>query len=625
MQFSPGKAPAYSICPAPDLGYVGPRSIVCVVARTGTDARGRRPRIALAIAVLAVVCALMIARLLLGGSEGEAPPEVPGPRTEVARPATTNEQGRTGAASSPEVRSAEASSVPSAPLVGSVVDESGRPIVDAEVVAGPRALATEGGGSHVVAPFDEHATRSARTASDGSFRIEGLALGRVDVAARAPGRASASRTDVVLDARENAPIRLELRPGRVLEGTVVDARGAPIAGAEVTVDVLDWRAGDAAVGDALRRSVHGGSDGRFRIDGLMPGRPLRAVGHAFGFLDGGEVRVEADAAAIVLRLESAPFLEIRAVDAITGAPIDAAKLEITWDSDADDPDGGGRPGPTLLTGEEADRRVGRALPPGSVVAFDLRGRSAMFRVASAGFATAHVEIADLEPGEARPRRVELEPEAWLTGRVVRADGAGQADVLVAVRDLGNADARDATGALVAGNFARADPLSGSGPRLRPETVTATTDEAGRFELRGLGDGEHRVGLRIGEDDGLVEPMEVELARGANELPVITLPARATIECVVFDAAGAPVPGLEVRVIPFVEGSRPSSLLETLAEPIASSTTDARGAARIEWLEPGRVVVRVRPDGATRPEHDGRAELDLAAGSSTAVTIRLPAR
>src|SRR5262245_39667059 len=111
-------------------------------------------------------------------------------------------------------------------VAGRVVDERGGPVAGATV----RATASPAGDLER-APAEV----LARTVSapDGSFRLEGLAPGRLYEVAAGRGLALASAT---VDLPEQGPppaVRLVLRRGRAAAGRVVDEAGQPVAAAVV--------------------------------------------------------------------------------------------------------------------------------------------------------------------------------------------------------------------------------------------------------------------------------------------------------------------------------------------------------------------------------------------------------
>ncbi len=142
-------------------------------------------------------------------------------------------------------------------LAGRVVDDRGRPLRAFTVSAAPYEHAERGrfGDRVVVACEDE----------SGAFALSGLFAGRWFVAVRAAGHADARSTFVDVPGA-SATIALE-RLGSVA-GRVVDASGAPVEGAYVHgVSRMEqaWRPPLAL------ESRTTGADGRFRVDGVVPG------------------------------------------------------------------------------------------------------------------------------------------------------------------------------------------------------------------------------------------------------------------------------------------------------------------------------------------------------------------
>jgi protocatechuate 3,4-dioxygenase beta subunit len=129
----------------------------------------------------------------------------------------------------------------------------GDPIADAEVVL-----------------YTDVGAHRARTDRNGSFSLSDLAPGPARLRIRAQGYAGAAR-DVVVDEASTRPMtfpRTELVEEGIVTGTVVDARGDPIAGARVAKDqvatylVVGTTPAGIAVADAR---------GRFRLGELAEG------------------------------------------------------------------------------------------------------------------------------------------------------------------------------------------------------------------------------------------------------------------------------------------------------------------------------------------------------------------
>jgi hypothetical protein len=94
--------------------------------------------------------------------------------------------------------------------------------------------------------------------------VNGLPLGKLPVGVRARGVAPL-RAELDVFAGDATPPELVLEPGAVVVGTVRDAAGAPIAGAEVATDEPNTFRG---------ARVHSGNDGSFRLEGLATGEQV---------------------------------------------------------------------------------------------------------------------------------------------------------------------------------------------------------------------------------------------------------------------------------------------------------------------------------------------------------------
>jgi RNA polymerase sigma factor (sigma-70 family) len=144
---------------------------------------------------------------------------------------------------------------PSASVEGQVVDEAGRPVPQVKVFAlmGPGDNAA--GSRSSIAGTNEH----------GRFAFQGIDPGPVALRAEPRTPALAVWGPRTLQPGAAEQVTLRLTPGATLTGKVTYPDGAPAAGATVSVMSPDQPRG------RLSKAV-AGSDGRYRLGGLVDGR-----------------------------------------------------------------------------------------------------------------------------------------------------------------------------------------------------------------------------------------------------------------------------------------------------------------------------------------------------------------
>lgn len=199
-----------------------------------------------------------------------------------------------------------------AALSGKVVDEAGKPIGGARVVA----TATS-------EPFPVVDPRrdGVETKRDGTFSLPTIASGTWRLTATHGTHAPTTSAPISVDGKnEKRGVELVLTPGATIEGSVQDASGAPIASADVRVVVRGstfWRA---------QRQAFTGADGTFAIAGL----PRRAVDVVAAHATGSSAIVPIDLAAkpvqeLVLKLDVTGAIEGTVVDS-SGQPLGDAQV-----------------------------------------------------------------------------------------------------------------------------------------------------------------------------------------------------------------------------------------------------------------------------------------------------------
>jgi len=112
-------------------------------------------------------------------------------------------------------------------------------------------------------------TGPATSKADGSFRIENIAPGTIELHAMTLGRPQALLKNLeVQPGKDLTGVEIVVAPGAVVEGRVLTASGKPVAGAEVNVMDPDSTFGATSDGD-----------GHYRLEGVSPGAHLIEAAH----------------------------------------------------------------------------------------------------------------------------------------------------------------------------------------------------------------------------------------------------------------------------------------------------------------------------------------------------------
>lgn len=536
-----------------------------------------------------------------------------------------------------------------AALTGRVVDDKGKPIASARVVA---TNASE------PLPVVDPRRDGVLTDASGKFALPALSAGTWRIAASDGTHAPTTSEPLTVDGTHaRTDVELVLASGGVVHGTVKDKAGAPVAGANVSVVAqgsVFWRA---------RRQAFTDANGQFSIRGLAR-RPVDVVAwHE----SGASTIAQADLAAnanneVALVLDVTGTIVGSVVDK-TGKPIAEAQViaEPEWSGNTSERAEWGIRGIQEAVADQAGAFTFAGLPAGTyrvraarpgaseaalalspgvvakpgaaaikvVVAADgravgkieLQGKAPAAFALTLGatnpvpFATKDGSFALPAAGGTFPLTVSGPGFVELTKTVTIEEGKDTDLGTITVTAGRSVSGRvlDANGTPVAkAKVAAGDLLTGGGAELyiKNESINAQdteTDEHGRFVMQGFGQG--AVTIVAGKP---------ELGRSAS----LRLPPGN--DSVTIDLALAPTTKLEGKV---TKAGAPMADTVIIATPVGATaqnffvTTGPDGAFTLDTLAPGAYVVfPMVGGGGSRPKDMYIRKVELALGKTTHVDI-----
>ncbi|HIG06488.1 MAG TPA: carboxypeptidase regulatory-like domain-containing protein [Planctomycetes bacterium] len=374
-------------------------------------------------------------------------------------------------------------------VVSGIVTGEGMPVPDATI-----SFQTGGRG------WNQN-NRSTRTDETGHFQISGLVEGKFSIRASAQGFGDALLSDQLIRADEQLRIDLKLLRETTLSGIVIDQRGAPVNGAQLSVS-------DST---GARRGGLTGLDGYFSIDQLAPGL-------------------------VDVRCDSSGYLrtQLREIDPVHGPIEIVLKQEFS------------------LRGVVVDLETGEAIRGARVTVRSAQGRNSRGRWDRSN-REGEFEVDGLS---ANPYQVSAAADGFVTATFpVQIPAANSDDSILIQLDPGGrviVDVVDQAGSVVEGANLHATLLeenpagdssaaSNSRRGSNRSAVNATTDETGRGILAGLDDGFYRVSI----DHSMYIPTQsvavVKKSDGSARLRVV-LERGASIRGQVRDSSGTLLQG-----------------------------------------------------------------------------------
>ena len=443
---------------------------------------------------------------------------------------------------------------PSATLRGEVIDTRGQPVAGASLRIEPSG----GSGGFSVGPGGWNAI----SAFDGSFFMAGAASRhayRLHVEADGyTGRTLEIPAVPVGTARKHA--RVVLTRGQRVSGIITDTQGVPISGVEVALHpVATTRDGGYSWRSSSRTSSTDARGG-FVFPGTPTGRHELTANHpdhvsltALAFdVPSGE---GAKNLGTLTLAAGAPIEGV--VRGVSGEPVEGARVSAFQKN------------PRRLL--DADVRTAVTDADGAFRIGGLRAEPADLVVEAQGYAP--FDMTAVRPRTGSLVEIRLSEGARLTGRVVRADSRGAANVFV-VLNLEHSQIVRRTAW---------SPMS-PGHDYRSLGHHARTDDDGRFRFDSLGRGPWSVqvaGEHLSNDAGAIR-----LRPGEQREIEVHLHPRSRLVGMVIDPSGSPVTGAEVVVQSLDSAGEPAS---TDSSPV----TDAGGGYEADSVPPGpaRVVAR----------------------------------
>ncbi|MCA8942759.1 MAG: carboxypeptidase regulatory-like domain-containing protein [Planctomycetes bacterium] len=160
---------------------------------------------------------------------------------------------------------------PGAVLYGRVTDSKTGRSIEAATVSAKNPM-----NSGVAPPPSREDGSTATTDESGYYRIENLAPGTLLTSATAEGYATFNDHEARVNLEGHTEYNIELTAGLSISGIVVDEKGTPIPGAELSVVCLSTKT-------PLRVDLRAGRDGKFTAEGLVDA-PFQINATAPGFM-----------------------------------------------------------------------------------------------------------------------------------------------------------------------------------------------------------------------------------------------------------------------------------------------------------------------------------------------------
>ncbi len=482
-------------------------------------------------------------------------------------------------------------------IAGRIVDDAGNAIPGAAVSAWSRGKTSGGGGLIVFGAARENERRTT-TDARGSFRLDGLTPGEVFVLASKEAFTTESKKDVKVEAAGvTNDVSLTLGKGSEIRGIVVDTSGKGVADAAVTVmdTVIDMSEGGMGATFEADRGTRTDASGSFILGGLKKGS-YNVTSRKEGFVTETSRSVAADTRDLRVTLTPGGSLWGIVSDDSTGKPVNAFKMNLDLESGMGFTmrfNGGSRA--KLLTGAEAAKIAGVPEQPGLYAFATIDGRAVNLEAEAEGYTTTKVGPIELTPGGLARHDLSLVPEITVSGIVHDPKGqpVAKAQVKVTPVDPDGDTVVSSGGRRTMRVRARSVEASndGSGPKVSfgdSNGKATTTDEHGRYVIRGLSEGKFTIAATHPEW-ATSDVSQLSLEKGERRDDVdLAVRAGGRLEGVAFDADGKPLPGARVTLSAIEDGGETEGglPLPPFDDSGTSAVSDAKGHYEFKSILPG---------------------------------------
>jgi RNA polymerase sigma factor (sigma-70 family) len=456
-----------------------------------------------------------------------------------------------------------------AALTGRVVDDSGKPVANARIVATSASEPLP-----VVDPYRD----SVVTSAAGSFSIATLSAGTWRITASAGDYAPTTSAPITVDGvHTRNGVELRLLAGAVVRGTVKDKTGAPVPAANVSIVVrgnVAWR---------TRRQAFTDANGSYSIGGLAP----RAVDVVAWHDSGASAIALAD---LATKREQDVTLTLDITGTIVGTVVDNRGQPI---GDAQ----------VIASPDWSDPTLDRAAWSVRGVQETLTDQSGAFRFA--GLPDGAYRVRAARPGAS-------DAALWLSAGVMTNPNGAAIKVVVP------ADGR------VIGKIELADgkPVSTFTLALGDTRPLPFSTKDGAFALPAVA-GTHQ--LTIAGPGFTTTSKQVTIAEGKDlDVGTLTVNAGRSISGRVLDEHGIPVAHATVAAGALLSGGGAELYMKTESVAAKDTVTDAQGRFVLAGFPPGSLTVVAgkanvgRSASVQLPASPDSVTLDLVLGATSSL-------